>query len=161
MVLLLCNQVSSIVYYNSVTSLRNLLHSLSQLVSSMGSRWRNLKMLSFNLVRRYGASSISTLITISRRCQCQYSLQLYLLLNWYLSTLGRSLTFLAGIPATTAYGSTSFVTTQPAQHTAPSPIWTPGRTITLLPSHAYLSMVTFALSLVQLKLGSRWSCCSV
>ena len=40
----------------------------------------------------------------------------------YLSTFGRSFTFLAGIPATTAYGSTSCVTTQPAQQTAPSPI---------------------------------------
>ena len=45
---------------------------------------------------------------------------------------------LAGTPATTVRGGTSFVTTAPAPTTAPSPIVTPGQIVTRAPSQTLL-----------------------
>lgn len=49
---------------------------------------------------------------------------------------------LAGLPPTIEYGSTSFVTTEPAQIIAPSPILTPPRIITAWPIHTSFPTVT-------------------
>ena len=46
----------------------------------------------------------------------------------------------AGTPPTIVFGVTSFVTTAPAATIAPSPILTPGKTVTLDPSHDLSSM---------------------
>jgi len=42
---------------------------------------------------------------------------------------------LAGTPATIVSGGTSRVTTAPAPTIAPSPMWTPGTTVTDAPNH--------------------------
>lgn len=53
-----------------------------------------------------------------------------------------SLINLAGTPPTTVRGATSRVTTAPAATTAPSPMVTPGSTVTFDPSHASAPMRT-------------------
>jgi len=45
---------------------------------------------------------------------------------------------LAGHPPTTVYGSTSFVTIEPAEITAPSPIVTPGKITDFAPTQTSL-----------------------
>src|SRR5262249_8492424 len=45
----------------------------------------------------------------------------------------RTATLRAGLPATTVFGGTSLVTTEPAETTLPSPIVTPGKTMARLP----------------------------
>lgn len=47
---------------------------------------------------------------------------------------------LAGTPPTMVFGATSFVTTAPAATTAPSPIFTPARTVALAHIQTFLPM---------------------
>ena len=52
----------------------------------------------------------------------------------------------AGFPPTTAYGGTSFTTTEPMATIAPSPILTLPEIMTLEPSHTKSSISTYFLS---------------
>ena len=51
----------------------------------------------------------------------------------------------AGLPATIVHGGTSFVTTEPAPTTAPSPIVTPFKIIQLKPIQTLLDIFTGAI----------------
>lgn len=59
----------------------------------------------------------------------------------------RYFNILAGLPPTTAQSGTSFVTTEPAPTTTPSPMVMPGTIVTLAPNHTKSFIVTFFLYL--------------
>ena len=60
----------------------------------------------------------------------------------YSSLNSRFLMNLAGLPPMTVQGSTSFETTEPAATIAPSPTFTPGRTVAFAQTHALSPIVT-------------------
>ena len=90
-----------------------------------------MTMTNTNHIARFGilSSCISANKALSSRNQ--NSLHIY-----YYSSISSFFTTLAGLPATTVHGGTSFVTTEPAPTIAPSPIVTPFSIIAFIPIQA-------------------------